>query len=411
MKTKILSLILILLTLLTHAQEKENIFPEGDINLVQNMEFGKNTKWAELTATENPISKKALNKLGSFAIADDGKIYLLNLLKNDLSVFDKNGSFIKVLNTDIRDKAYLNSDLRARPKISGILDNKYLVIEIYDRIRLYHLDGTFYKTIVLDYAINNHVVPLSDDLVAISTWIPYKNAKPRNIILLKNIVSEKEHQIMSVEIAPYEKYTIAKIKTTTAKGSFTQAYGMTFPYSRASYIMQKFNNDQLVVGCTQDNFLTVFSKEGRKTKTIDLNINRIKISDDTKGEFITNVKKNLEKITSSKNMKIEKITQNIDDIEFPEYMPYFHSMHIDSDDNILVFLYTENEPKMTAKIYKTTGNNSQELETISTFISPDIKLRINASENRLYFRKNSIFGLENGGSENSPNLRLIQLNY
>ena len=370
---------------------QNNPYPEGDIKLNINESFGQNSNWLDLSTTDEFRHDANYKEAASFMINHDGQIYLINNIKKELQLFDKEGNFIKTL-CQISDIAKYEAVVMV-----GILDNKYIITENYNRLHIFNLDGSLFKIIHLDYP-TYQVVSLKENTLAIYAHILLNGPKSKFSIILKDIITEKEKEL-EFHMEDFDKRAYSM---KVEKG----AISCSFPYAKSSYVINKINNGQLLVGYTQQSELKVYDHKGKLISTFDTNIKPLKVADSVKTEFKIKMKEHFYKLGYK-----EQFDKNpIDEKMFPVRLPYFHSIQVDDNDNILVFLYTEGKPEHTASIYSIFSNNGKYLGT-STFSCAEYKLKVYAASNTIHFGNKQIFAITRDGSELKSPFKLIKLTY
>lgn len=366
-------------------------YPTGNIQLKIDGSFGKNSDWNKLSTTNESLYSAYYARPASFAIGSNGNIYVVNNIKKELQLFDSNGNFIKTL-AKITDIAkYMTV------KIAGILDNKYIVTENYNRLHIFNMDGSLFKLLYLDYPVSQ-VVPLTENIIAIYSNIVYPGDQNKQCVILKDIVTEKDIEIESkIDTLSKSSYTIKLDK---------QMVSISYPYSKTNFILNRINDDQLLVGFTCNDKLKIYSKEGQLISTLNTNIQALTIPDSVKTEFNQKIKSYLAKI--AKDADFDKKT--IDEMILPSKMPFFHSIQVDDHNNILVFLYTEGKATHTASIYSCFSNNGQYLGS-ATFNCDPHKLNVNPLSKCIHFGDKEIKAIIRDGEGKKSPFRLVKFNY
>jgi len=366
-------------------------YPPGNIQLKTDESFGKNSDWNKLSTTDESLYSAYYTRPASFVTGQDGSIYLVNNIKKELQLFDSNGNFIKTLAKITNIAKYMTV------RIAGILDNKYIVTENYNRLHIFNMDGSLFKLLYLDYSASQ-VVPLTENIIAIYSNIVYPGDQNKQCVILKDIISGKDMIIES-------------IIDTLSKGSYTlkldkQMVNISYPYSKTNFILNRINNDQLLVGFTSDDKLKIYSKEGQLISTLKTNIKALAIPDSAKAEFKQKIKSYLAKI--GKDADFDK--KSIDEIILPSKMPFFHAIQVDDHDNILVFLYTEGKATHTASIYSSFSNIGQYIGT-STFNCDQFKLNVNPISMCIHFGDKEIQAIIRDGEDKKSPFKLVKFTF
>lgn len=388
-----------------------DVYKKGPIKLVPDPEFGKNTDWEKLFFDYNKVTSmgKPIGTFKDMAIASDGSIYISNYSQYNVYKFDKNGNFIKKFGQ----KGKKPGEFFRRPGSLSILDNKYLMVPIYHgRIHLFDLDGNFIKRIQMDYPIPG-CVALKNNKIAVAGFVPYKGKKSKNLIAIKDIDTEKEN-ILTYYFKPYFKDAeISEIKV----GDESYKFYLAPAFSRESVFIRRSLDGNLIVGYSNKKYINVYSPEGENLNDFTLNIEPLKITEKIKEEYYESSKKNWQRVKENIQKIIEKkqkgdmpevdLKEIIEKpIDFPKHMPYYYYLTVDSDGNILVFLYTEENEKHRFQVYSPEGTFICE-----SVIDPgEYKIKLNSKINSLLFSEGDLFALVALKDNTSIPLRLIKVN-
>lgn len=370
---------------------QNNPYPEGDINLNINETFGQNSDWIDLSTTNEFRHDANYKEAASFTINHDEQIYLINNIKKELQLFNKEGNFIKTL-CQISDIAKYHAVVMV-----GILDNKYIITENYNRLHIFNLDGSLFKIIHLDYP-TYQVVSLKENKLAIYAHILLNGPKSKYSIILKDIITEKEKVIESY-LTNFKKHTYTLMLD---KGTMS----CSFPYSKNTYIINCINNNQLLVGYNYNPELKIYNFKGELVSTFNTNIKPLRVEESEKREFKVKIKDRFYKMGYKELYDENPIDEKI----FPNELPFFHAIQVDSDNNILIFLYTEGMPKQTAAIYSAYSSNGQFLGT-STFNCADYKLKVHPASKMIRFGHKKIHAIVRDSNELKSPFKLIKLTY
>ena len=370
---------------------QSNPYPEGDIILKINDSFGISSDWINLSTTNEFRHDACYNEPASFAIGANGDIYLVNNIKDELQLFDNEGKFIKTL-------AKITKITKFHAvRMVGILDNKYIITENYNRLHIFNLNGTLFKILYLDYP-TYQVVSLKENKLAIYAHILLGGSKNKYSIILKDIITEQEKVIEST-IEESEKYTYSLVMDKGVMSCF-------FPYSRSAYYLNKINNDRLLVGYNYKQALNIYNYKGELVSTFNMNIAPLKVEDTVKKEFQEKIKNKIYQMGYK-----EQFDKNpINDKLFPEYLPFFHSIQVDDKNNILIFLYTEGKPEYKVSIYSISSGNGKYMGT-STFNSDKYALNVNSSSMQMHFGNKEIQAIIRDGGDKKSSFKLVKFTY
>ncbi len=320
----------------------QNLFPDAG-----KVEFGKNTG----------LSKEIV-------VAADGSVFMCHKTLYEIWKFDKNGNLIKKFGS----KGSKPGQFPSHFSIFGLLDGKYLCT--YDnqgRIMFFDTEGRFIKKLQLDY-MPLDMVALKGSKIAILGFVVGKNGK--DIVSLKDFNTGKEKIIWT------------KIEESTDKTSIviqTPDHCMmswTIPFCHSSLTNPKLamsKTGNLLLGMPGDGNIIEYSPDGIKVKTLSLKITPMNITDadinenyalfvKKSDEFAATINKNEKYTQADKQQTIKQLKDQLWKIKdrslYPKYLPYFSSLIVDSDGNILVFEFTKKEEtnKFKAYAYDNSGN-------------------------------------------------------
>jgi hypothetical protein len=388
-----------------------DVYKKGPIKLIPDPEFGKNTDWGGLFFDFRSVSAmgKPIGVLKDITVADDGSIFISNYSQYNIFKFDKNGNFVKKFG-NMGNKP---GEFFWRPSSISILDNRYLTVRIYHgKIHLFDLDGNFVKHMQMDYPILE-CVALKDNKVGISGSVPYRGKQSKKLIAIKDVNTEKE-DILTYYMEDYFKGR-EPIEMKTKDGNIGVISTPTFSYVHS--FARRSLDGSLIVGYSDKDKITVYSPEGAKMHSFVLNIEPLEITEKIKQEYRESSRKSLERTKEWIQKMIEreqiedyseKIIRELSErpIKFPEHMPYYYNLIVDSDGNILIFLYTE-----TNDIYKFQVYSSNGTYICESAIDPgEYKLKVYRNLIPIVFFNGDLFAVVSEKDNPSVPPRLIKVN-
>ncbi len=150
MKTIALSIVFLLAFFIAKSQGLVDIYKKNQVILTEDPTFGTKNNWKELfydIRASREEKKDGKNK--EIVVAPDGRIYMSHHSRHSISMYDRDGNFVKEFGQRGGKK---ESDFIYMPKVLGIMDGKYLVTSSADgRMLFFDLDGNWIKTIRLNY--------------------------------------------------------------------------------------------------------------------------------------------------------------------------------------------------------------------------------------------------------------------
>ena len=149
MKKIIFSIALALCIYSSFGQNLTDVYKKGAVNLQEDAGFGIKNNLEELfydIDARRDEGKDGKNK--AIVVAPDGSIFMSHRSRYSISMFDKNGNFVK----EFGKKGGKESDFVYMPYVAGILSGKYLATRAVDgRMLFFDLNGKWVKTLSLDY--------------------------------------------------------------------------------------------------------------------------------------------------------------------------------------------------------------------------------------------------------------------
>ena len=411
MKKCMTFILLLMLSTILMSANLIDVYKKGPIKLIADPEFGKNTDWGKLFFDFHRGSQtgKPIGILKGIAVADDGSIFISNHSQHNIFKFDEDGNFVKKFGK----KGSKPGEFFRRPSSISILDNRYLIVTIYHgKIHLFDLDGNFVKRIQMDYPIPG-CVALKGNKVGISGSVPYRGKQSKKLIAIKDVDTEKE------DILTYymEDYFIggAPIEIKTKEGNIalvsTPAFSYVYRFVRRSV------NGNLIVGYSNKKEVSIYSLERRMVRIFPLDIDPLLVTEKVKQEYRESSRKSLQGTKEwirkmRESQKLEDISETVikklseRPIEFPEHMPYYYNLLVDSDGNILVFLYTETNDIYRFQVYSPDGTYICE----SAIDPGKYKLKVYRNLIPIVFFKGDLFAVVSEKDNPSVPPRLIKVN-
>jgi uncharacterized protein (UPF0333 family) len=285
-----------------------DIYKKGEIRVIPDPEFGKNTNWDEMF----------YKGIKSIAFASDGSFFVTALggISHSVYKFDKNGNFIKKFGRKGRGPGdlYFPGDL-------SILDSKYLLIGEHRsrRISIFDLNGNFVKIIKTKYSVFD-VVGLKNSKIAIlSSKTNETPDKETYMIIILDLNNNREIHVASF----IKKFRKTAIRARDFEGKVC---------------ISRTKNGNLLVGFSNSQKIAIYSPDGKKTYSFNINIKQIKITTEMKEEFYKGMESNIEKKPMHVRNMVRKLVKKMRSMDiFPKYAPYYRNLIVDCDGNFIVF--------------------------------------------------------------------------
>ncbi len=282
-----------------------DIYKKGEVTIVLDPAFGKATDWESLNFSTRKY----------FAFAPDGRIFASDSYEHKIYVLDKKGNLIKSFGRSGQGPGDFT-----RPQDLSILDGKYLVVGEYAlnrRISILDLNGNFLKLFVTKYSVFD-LKALKNNKIAILTQKSVPSGKGTYItnyrVIIKDIMAEKD-----INVVPF----VQEVKKTN----------ITLGPFRGKVFISKINDDKLLVGFSDIPEISIYSLDGQKLNSFEVNLKRKRVTGDMKEAYFRMLEGMAEKRTQLKQW-IQKMRK--EDV-FPDHIPYYNRIVVDSEDNIFVY--------------------------------------------------------------------------
>jgi len=326
-----------------------DVYKSGKVRLVPVMEFGSGNNWNEIFP---PPGDPNVNPYRNLAVAPDGSLFVAvyTFLKDPdkalkcIYKFGADGRFLQKFGEKGRRTKEAKS-IYGRPEFPSVLDGKYLVVGEYDRIRLYDLKGKEVKSMKMSRPVYG-CEALKDGQIALVLAVFLLEGSMKQLIVLKNVETEKE-------IAIADSISNEAKSRISFKDKNERMISFSHPFSGTWGFVRRTPEGSLVTGFWRRPSLSFFSRAGEEQKEIPLNIKPFAIDEKIKSEFYESAGKALKKFdlppASLKEMERSKSF-------FPEYMPFYYNVLVDSEGNILVFQYPAEGIVSIFRVYSPRGD-------------------------------------------------------
>jgi hypothetical protein len=411
MKKLTIFFLLMMLSTAVMSEDLIDVYKKGPIKLIPDSEFGKDTDWEELFYDFRSESQngKPIGILKDIAVADDGSLFVSNYSQYNIYKLDKNGNFIKKFGK----KGSQPGDFFWRPSSISILDNRYLMVRIYHgRIHLFDLEGNFVKRLQMEYPILE-CVALKENKAGISGSVPYRGNQSKKLIAIKDMDTEKE-DILTFYMEDYFKGG-DPIEIKTKDGRIALLSTPSFSY--VDRFARRSLEGNLIVGYSDKKDVSVYSPEGKLLHSFTLDIEPLSITEEVKQEYRESTRKSLEKTKEwirkmRESQQLEDVSETVIEklseqpIEFPEHMPYYYNLLVDSEGNILVFIYTETNDIYRFQVYSPNGTYICE----SAFDPGEYRVKVYRNLIPIVFFNENLYTVVSEKNDPSAPPRLIKVN-
>jgi len=331
MKTKILSIAVLAILMISTGMAQSINFNSKVVKLVPETNFLPNADWKSLfydPSKTNAVEKAGLNK--QLAIGSDGRVYISDRSNFIITILDKTGKLLKTFGK----KGYEDGEFINNQDFNGILKNQYLVIsDNTGRINFFDLDGNFVKVIRIDFMPKN-IFPLNSGNLIIWGHVPMSGKRAKDVLAELDFTTGKYH----VFYENIESYDQPQFITMESKSG---SIAMMTAYSRDRKTIRITGDDKVVVAYNQSGIIKVYTDVNGKYEESEFTV-RIEpeiITEEAKNEYYQNFKERLKsKGSDTSHAELVKAEGF-----FPEHLPCFYNMILDEQNNTLLFIYTNDE--------------------------------------------------------------------
>lgn len=398
--------IILLITLITALQinnlELLDLYNNQNVKLQPVQNYGENTKWEKIFYQPDykEITHYGLNY--RIAVSPDGSVFMSNKYFPKVMKFDPNGSEINSFS--IEDKGDCETCI---PLVEGIFKEQFLFTNNgYDGIQFFDFEGKHVKTLEIDF-MPVECAPLGNK-IAIFGYEPWKNRQTRRLIILKDFYTQEETVLWTDIISNKRGELVVKLEDGS---NMNLSVPGKYPIPK----MTSSKDRELIVAFPKNGEVVVYSTEGEIKNEFKLDIEQGEIAQVDIDEYYNIGKRNIERFRESlkktgiySESQIEDMVNqyaiqlaNLKDQDiFPNHLPYFTRLLVDSQGNLLVFEYTDkkNTNKFSVYDYKNSGLKL----CTSSFYSKDYML--NFSPHSFIFQGSFIYNVakdKNSGTESN----------
>ncbi|MFO7862839.1 MAG: 6-bladed beta-propeller [Salinivirgaceae bacterium] len=385
---KILSTILTsLICLQINAQETTH-YSDGLTQFEADASYASGTDWHELFADYHPeMYNYPIGKYRKIIVDEKGNIFMTQKTNHTIYKFSPTGHKIKNIGSHGSGKG----QFPMLPSVKGIIDGKYIyTTDVQGRIRIFNLNGTFYKSAQIDY-MPLESVPLKNNMIAILGHVPMGGGDVRNVITIKDINTGKETTIWKKDKSFEKSNSKTIIVDLEDKGMIS--FGQLF--SNPKFFRPQISatrDGNLLVGFPRTGIIEVYSSSGQKLKSFELDIEVLQITEADKLDYYesalakakeieSSIKKNKRYNESEKKKMIEGYYEGVEMLKDPHYyppnLPYFAEILVDDQNNLWVVKYSKMEASESFQLYsfsedgKYLGTSTVQCNNYKIVLNPD----------------------------------------
>lgn len=357
-------------------QSIADIYKSGEMVLMPDKSYADGVNWKsvfpdfDLVTNGNPIGRYK-----SMAVAPDGSVFVGNYSSYSIQKFDSNGkplfSFGKRGSGD--------ADFKQRPTLGGVVGGKYVFTHEHNgNIKLFTLDGKYAKTIVLDY-MPTKAIALNNNNIAVVGHVAMAKINVRYVITI-------------IDPETGEKNIIKKFDDLWEQsGLVINKDGYMWSYtpfgSSKSLIARALPDGNLAVGVTSSDQIEIYSPEGKLVRSFKLDYSALPYPEEMKLQFISRFEKMVDEGKLTK-LEIEPIYK---EGFFQKRLPFYYNFLVDTDGNILVFRFVDEDVDHKFRVYTFDGTGKNIGDVVLK--TNDFKLNLQYRFDELVFHKNKVIAL------------------
>lgn len=343
---------------LLRAQRLSELYKNDKVILEEVDDYANKNNWEQLffDADKMEFNKKTGLSKG-IVVMPDGTVFMCHQTRYEISKFDKNGSFVKKFGA----KGSKPGQFSFHFDLNSTFDGKYIFTsDNQGSLSFFDTEGNYIKKLKINF-MPLEIVSLKDSKIAILGFVVGKTNK--YIIVLKDIISGKENTIWS------------RIDDNTEKSSLTVKYpgkgtiSIAIPYYYSSFTKPSLatsKNGTLFIGFSDSGKIDEYSPAGLKLNSFSLGMTPLAITDNDIDKKIELIRKKFDELlkesnsnpgfsTQEKKETADQVYKQLNSLKdrslYASHFPYFSSLIMDSDGNVLVFEFTKDKETNKFKAY------------------------------------------------------------
>jgi len=399
MKTFIISL-LVLTFGLAQAQTLDRIYRQGTVTLRSDAAF----------ASTYEQQRAAGRTFGSICVGDDGSIFASDRESYRICRFNSDGSFVREFGSE----GNRPGQFLSRPTVRTVVDGRYvLASEANGRLTLYDMNGTFYKRIDLDY-MPLDCVALDGGKVAVLGHVPYGGGKVRYMVSIIDIKTEHESIIWS-QIC---QRRLSEDPSVVSINLGEHTILLSPPFSGSDHFIQATSRGHVVVGSNDSDTVRVYAPDGALLQEFSLGIDPLPITAKDRTEYMEGLRESLLKVrtdlgvldsaadgSSGMHLEPQIVDSLVHGLVFPDHLPYYYNLLMDSEDNLLAAVYTRDEDDHTVRAFSIYPR--PELVGQAVFSGDEYDISLSPRSKEIQFHEGALYGVLPSRGGGSP--RLVKL--
>jgi hypothetical protein len=398
MRTILLTILIMAVCHSAMGQNLMTLYKGGQVILEEDKSYGAANNWKEVFFDiDYGWDRLSDGKNRAIAIAPDGTVFMSHRSRHSLSMYDKNGNYVK----DFGRRGTKESDFANMPYVAGVLDSKYVVTYAVDgRMLFFDLAGNWVKTHVLDYMPLESTM-LSDGKLAIlgsTQWA----TKTRTLIAIK------DYQTGTEKIVWDRFVDLTELAKKASTGQFSAV--SSSPSEQQVYVRPRIMADKegnLVMVLPGSGEVKTFSPDGKLLKSYTLDTGeRMQITQQDRADYSNRMKERAAASEKAINETTDQAMKErhrrtavqmreladiyLDPAKYPGHLPALSQAMLDSDGNLLIFLFTSEKDQNRFNVYAYDKDGGKIGE--SSFISRDYNLDF--SSTKFIFHNGDVIGIQ-----------------
>ncbi len=366
-----------------------DIYKSGKVSLEPESGFAVGANWEKIFPDYSEVSYgNSVGYYKSIAVASDGSVFVGNYSSYTIQKFNAKGELVLTFGK----KGKGVGEFSERPTLGGVIGNKYVFThELNGHIKIFSTDGNYIKTIKVDY------MPLKTiacgNKIALIGHVPVKTGV-RNVIAIIDPETEEQKTI--------KKYANISKGSMVVVNKDNYMYSSSPLFTKTELIIRALPNGNLIVGINTLNIIETYSVEGKLLKSFNLDYNPPAYPEESKKEFIARIEKSVAENKFTKEDVSEVYEPNF----FPKNTPYYYNFLVDSDGNLLVFRFIDEDVDHKFRVYS-FDSNGKSLAEASLDVT-GYKLSLNYRFDDLCFFNGFAYGLLHPKTNKMEPLQLVK---
>lgn len=372
-----------------NGQSLIDVYKSGKVSFEPESNFAVGANWEKIFPDYSEVSYgNSIGYYKSIAVASDGSIFVGNYSSYTIQKFNSKGELVLTFGK----KGKSVGEFSERPTLGGVIGNKYVFThELNGHIKIFSTEGNYIKTIKVDY------MPLKTiacgTKIALIGFVP-SGTKERKVITI--IDPETEEQKIIKKYDDFSNGSMVVINKNNYMFSFSPMF------TNSELMLRSLPNGNLIVGINTQKLFEEYSVDGKLVKSFSLDFEAPAYPEDLKKEFISGVEKRIE----DKKFTKEDVAEAYKPDFFPKNTPYYYNFLVDSDGNLLVFRFIDEDVDHKFRVYSFDSNGKSLAE--ATLDVAGYKLSLNYRFEELCFHNGYVFGLLHPKLDKMQPLQLVK---